>query len=129
MKEEVNRKDKPSIFLKKKGKQWFDDVRSSTSSKDDGNSQQDGDSTISNEDSEALDSERESNPPRRKSIRILNIQDFPQQDFQEFNSRKRKSNSTSSKEQMELELKRKTKDDKAVVRGRMDVQWFGRSLY
>jgi hypothetical protein len=116
MKEEVNRKDKPSIFLKKKGKQWFDDVRSSTSSKDDVNSMQDGDSTISNEEGEILNSEKESNDKtRRKSIRILNIQDFPQQNFEEFHStKKRKSNSTSSKEQMELEIKRKQKDDKAV---------------
>jgi len=56
MKEEVNRKDKPSIFLKKKGKQWFDDVKSSTSSKDDGNSHNDGDSTTSKEDGEVEDS-------------------------------------------------------------------------
>ena len=103
MKSDVSRKSKLSIFLPTKGKQWFDDQRSSTSSKDDGNSQQDGDSTISNEEGEVLDSQGESNQPRRKSIRILKIQDFPQQESHEFNnSKKRKSNSTSSKEQTEL---------------------------
>ena len=37
----------PTIFLKNKGKQWFDDLGSSTSPKGDGNLQQEGDSTNS----------------------------------------------------------------------------------
>ena len=97
MKKDGNLKGSSSIFLPTRGKQWFDNQRSSTSSNDDGNSQQDGDSTISNDEGEVLDSQGESNEPRRKSIRILKIQDFPQQESHEFNnSKKRKSNSTSS---------------------------------
>jgi len=112
MKKEVNLRGESSIFLPTKGKQWFDDSKSSKSQKEDENHPQDGDSTTSMEDGEILDSDKQSNPSRRKSIRILSIQDLPPQNFEDFHSlKKRKSNSTSSKEQMELDLQNKTKED------------------
>ena len=80
MKRNVNQEASPTIFLKTKGRRWFDDQRSSTSSKDDGNSQQEGDSTISNEEGEILD-EEQSNQTQGKSVRILKIQDFPPQEL------------------------------------------------
>jgi hypothetical protein len=101
----------PTIFLKNKGKQWFDDLGSSTSSKGDGNLQQEGDFT---QEGEILDGGDKK--PTRSKIKTIPIKDLPQLDLtlKETSPKKRKSLrslSAGSTELQELRINKKNKDE------------------